>query len=238
MKKHLLFLFAAVALYATADAQIYHYYSYTPWDGDKLYSLTFGSGYHNYNLPSDATNVSSGLPLSAALHFDGEKAVGKSCVLGYQGVFNYMRSNLKYTLDGDKTEQNYIYGGNMLDYDYNYWMLSVEARLLFGVYFGDNVEAIIAAGVYDNLLNGTKGTLTSTNKLTHAKSEEAYGEGASFSFTVGVSALAGINYYFTDTFFASASVKANFPIKATISNQVLDAPVYSAMIGIGFKIIK
>lgn len=236
MKKHLLFLFAAVALYATADAQIYHYYSYTPWDGDKLYSLNIGTCFHNVKIPDDVI-FTSGFPIAAGLNFDGEKAVGSRCVFGYQGSLNYMRSSLCYTLDGDKS--GYIdYQGKTLHYDYNYWMFSVEARLLFGIYFTDNIEAIIAAGVNDNLLNGNKGTLTKTVKATNVASEEPYGETASFSFTVGISALAGINYYFTDTFFASASLKANFPIKSTIKNEVLDAPMYSAMVGIGFKVIK
>lgn len=237
MRKHIIILLVSMLAATAASAQVYYRPAPAPWTGDKIYGLHIGSFYKPAHLPEQATAHRQGTPLSVSLRVDGETAVGTHFALGFQAEANYSRSSSSYTLDGDSPSGDNIAKGQWLHYSNTGWDLTVECRLLGGYYITETWELQFAVGLYEGLLNSQSSTLTREDKADGTTSTSTQPSNISLSWNIGLSSLAGVNYYFNDNLFLSAAAKASIPFQ-TFLGDTPAAISYGLMLGINYKFIR
>ena len=237
MKRTLLLLVAALSLGATASAQYYHY-SYAPWTGNKAYSLNVGT---TLDMKDSTLGFSTKhIPLAASIRFDGEKDVTESFSWGYQAEVSYLRHGYDFTrpYDGYGTVNQTLVGSR------DDWNLQVDLRLLFAYYFTDNFELSFGAGVYYDLIKGRNVSQYRIDRLTGVEIPDSHENDNGidlFSSNIGVSLYLGANYYLSEEFFLSLSLRDQIGVDFFKSfDEDSAAPENRAcvMVGVGYKIIR
>lgn len=241
MKRTVLILLTVMALCGVAQSQVYYYRNNTPWNGDKAYSLN--AGYVpglSVSFPSATTDSSTHLPWGATFLYSGEKTATEHFSWGYQVEALYHRMGWSYTRDGDAMGGT-DYLGKMLYVDRSLWNTQLDLRILLAWYFSDQLEVMLAGGVYSCLLFGSKENSYTIDKTTQVRTDlEPKNTSSFFSFDMGISGLVGANYYLTDNFFASFTVRYfhHLSVFGEDNKESLFGNRIAAMVGIGYKIIK
>lgn len=244
--KKVFFLLAAVILCGVANAQ-YYYYSYTPWDGNKAYSLNVGTDFsivpRNFGEASHDISVSPGI--AASFRYEGDKNISEKLSWGYQVEASYLSLGYGYQTDieATTTEPAMTQIANV-----NWWDGQLDLRLSFSYWLNDNIELQLAAGVYSGIVYGISGEKYKVLKGTEtevAESRETLKGGVNiFDFDMGVSTLLQCKYFFNENFFVSMSLRDNIGVNFFGDDDLMGE--YNGntgqrgivMLGVGYKFIK
>lgn len=239
-KKTTILLLALLALGGGLRAQIVHYYNTTPFLGDKLYGISVGTlvasvPHMEFGQPG---NLSRSVPLSASLHFEGEESVSNRIALGFQ--FEPGLSHYGYSYDRTALDQGFgtPIAGKTDHVDLTILALGLDVRFAFDYYFTDELEGTLAAGIYERALFSGSAKVETTDDATSlpvGTRSEQLGDGI-FDFSTLLSISAGVKYYISERFYASANFRMRQPFKRANDDwsRVAD---YGLMVGLGWKVI-
>lgn len=235
MKKTLLLLVAALTIATTVSAQYIHYNYYTPWDGNKAYSLNVGT---NLDMNDSTFGFSTKhIPLAASFRYDGEKDINESLSWGYQAEVSYLRHGSDYSVRYDIDPTQTVIGSK------DNWNLQLDLRLTLGYYFTDNFELAAGVGVYYDLIKGANGEKYRTDNLTGLEvpgSREQIKNIDIFSTDMGASFYLGANYFLNEELFLTLSLR---DLIGTDFFELVDGTSsfdnrFIALIGIGYKALR
>ena len=226
-------LATAILLSVTAGAQTRHRFSAAPWMGEVIYGLQAGT-FFQPSVKNSHPDLRHRLPLSLSLYFCGEEFLNAHFVYGIQAELNYTRCHdvVSVPLNHANVQDN-MGRGDIID-----WGTCGDVRIMVGYYFTEAFALTLSGGLYEDLLSGSRSTLTYTLQDSGEEITKPMGESKpSFGWNIGYSGTLDAHYYFTDEFFASLTAKVHTPfgIKLISEGRTLKTN-YALMIGIGYKI--